>query len=184
MFICWAEENLPGPQAENLFVRMRKLPFTFIFFPWLTWADSVEVLDGSIIQGKIIGMVDGNLTIKPPSQGKLKFHTDISINSDKEISFDLLTTELLTVLLIEQKMIRHHSGATVVFALRSNIYGLGYNRPLILEVQNALAMLMKWKHAIGFDLTGASGNTDSFGLGIRLDSSLGNRMREYDFILS
>ena len=33
-------------------------------------------------------------------------------------------------------------------------------------------------------LTGASGNTDSFGLGIRLDSSLGNKMRGYDFYLS
>ena len=45
-------------------------------------------------------------------------------------------------------------------------------------------MQMKWKHAVGFDLTGASGNTDSFGLGIRLDSKLGNKMREYDFYLS
>ena len=57
--------------------------------------------------------------------------------------------------------------------------------PLILAAQkNALAMQMKWKHAVGFDLTGASGNTDSFGLGIRLDSKLGNKMREYDFYLS
>ena len=57
--------------------------------------------------------------------------------------------------------------------------------PLILEAQkNALAMQMTWNHAIGFDLTGASGNTDSFGVGIRLDSKLGNRMREYDFYLS
>ena len=29
--------------------------------------------------------------------------------------------------------------------------GLDTTDPLILEVQNALAMLMKWKHAIGFD---------------------------------
>ena len=56
MFICWAEENLPGPQAENLIVQMRKLLFTFILLPLLTWADSVEVLDGSILQGKIIGI--------------------------------------------------------------------------------------------------------------------------------
>ena len=33
-------------------------------------------------------------------------------------------------------------------------------------------------------LTGASGNTDSFGLGIRLDSSYENKMRGYDFYLS
>ena len=45
-------------------------------------------------------------------------------------------------------------------------------------------MQMKWQHAIGFDLTGASGNTDSFGLGIRLDSSFENKMRGYDFYLS
>ena len=57
--------------------------------------------------------------------------------------------------------------------------------PLILAAQqNALAMQMKWQHAIGFDLTGASGNTDSFGLGIRLDSSFENKMRGYDFYLS
>ena len=43
---------------------------------------------------------------------------------------------------------------------------------------------MKWKHALGFDLTGSSGNSENFGLGIRLDSSLGNKLRGYDLYLS
>ena len=169
---------------------MRKLLFTFIFFPLLIWADSVEVLDGSVIQGKIIGMADGNLTIQTSFAGKIKVpYTKISsINSDKEISLRLTDNRTFDGIIDraeDDSLTIRDSGQSFSFSEIKHLWDADSTDPLILEAQkNALAMQMKWKHAIGFDLTGASGNTDSFGLGIRLDSKLGNRMREYDFYLS
>ena len=59
------------------------------------------------------------------------------------------------------------------------------NDPLIMVSQKKAEMLLlKWNHSVGFDLSGSSGNTEDFGVGIRLDSSLGNRSREYDLYLA
>ena len=58
------------------------------------------------------------------------------------------------------------SGQSFRFSEIKHLWDADSSDPLILAAQkNALAMQMKWKHAVGFDLTGASGNTDSFGLG-------------------
>ena len=57
--------------------------------------------------------------------------------------------------------------------------------PLISAAQKtAEEMMMKWEHAFGLDLTGSSGNSENFGLGMRLDSNLGNKLRGYDLYLS
>ena len=158
--------------------------------PLLSRADSVETSDGSIIQGEIMGMLDGNLTIQTAFAGKIKIpYTRIaSIKSEREISIRLddnrtfdgsiekADDNLLTI---------SGSDQSFEFSEIKHLWDADSTDPLILDAQkNSLAMLMKWKHAIGFDLTGASGNTDSFGLGIRLDSSYENKMRGYDFYLS
>ena len=57
--------------------------------------------------------------------------------------------------------------------------------PLILSAQSkAAALLLKWQHILGFDLSGSSGNSENLGLGIRLDSSLANELRGYDLYFS
>ena len=137
-----------------------------------------------------MGMLDGNLTIQTAFAGKIKIpYTRIaSIKSEREISIRLddnrtfdgsiekADDNLLTI---------SGSDQSFEFSEIKHLWDADSTDPLILEAQkNSLAMLMKWKHAIGFDLTGASGNTDSFGLGIRLDSSYENKMRGYDFYLS
>ncbi len=190
MSTCWAEEGSPGPRAENFIHPMRNLFFIFIFTPFFAWADSVKILDGSVIKGKIIGMVDGNLTIQTSFTGKIKVpYTKIaSIKSEKEISLRLLDNRTFDGI-IEQSddnsLTIRNSEQSFSLSEIKHLWDAESTDPLILEAQkNAMAMQMKWKHAIGFDLTGASGNSESFGLGIRLDSSLGNRMREYDFYLS
>ena len=48
----------------------------------------------------------------------------------------------------------------------------------------AKANRMKWKNSMGFDLTGSSGNTEDFGLGLRADSTYGNKLRAVDLYLS
>ena len=54
---------------------MQNLYLALLIIPCFIWVDSVETSDGSLLRGKILGMVDGNLTIKPPLAEKLKFPT-------------------------------------------------------------------------------------------------------------
>lgn len=169
---------------------MQKIFSTIFLIPLLIWADSVEISDGSVLQGKILGMVDGNLTIQTSFAGKIKvpYNKISSINSDSEISIrldDNRTFDGLIDQADDNLLTIRGSGQSFPLSDIRHLWDADSSDPLILEAQkNALAMQMKWKHAVGFDLTGASGNTDSFGLGIRLDSSLGNKMRGYDFYLS
>ena len=59
------------------------------------------------------------------------------------------------------------------------------NDPWVIEAeQKELELLMKWKSSVGFDLVGSSGNTDSFAIGFRLDSTHANNFKELDFFLS
>ena len=191
MFISLGVGNYPGPLVNFLIhFKMRIFLFILTILPLLSRADSVETSDGSIIQGEIMGMLDGNLTIQTAFAGKIKIpYTRIaSIKSEREISIRLddnrtfdgsiekADDNLLTI---------SGSDQSFEFSEIKHLWDADSTDPLILDAQkNSLAMLMKWKHAIGFDLTGASGNTDSFGLGIRLDSSYENKMRGYDFYLS
>ena len=169
---------------------MQKIFSTIFLIPLLIWADSVEISDGSVLQGKILGMVDGNLTIQTSFAGKIKvpYNKISSINSDSEISIrldDNRTFDGLIDQADDNLLTIRGSGQSFPLSDIRHLWDIDSSDPLILEAQkNALAMQMKWKHAVGFDLTGASGNTDSFGLGIRLDSSLRNKMRGYDFYLS
>lgn len=169
---------------------MYRILFTLLLFPLWTWADSVEISDGSILQGKILGMLDGNLTIQTNFAGKIRipYSKISSIKSDNEISLRLDDNRTFDGLIERSEdnlLTIRGSGKTFPFSDIKHLWDEDSSDPLILEAQKkALAMQMEWKHALGFDLTGASGNTDSFGLGIRLDSSLGNKMRGYDFYLS
>ena len=191
MFISLGVGNYPGPLVNFLIhFKMRIFLFILTILPLLSRADSLETSDGSIIRGEIMGMLDGNLTIQTAFAGKIKIpYTRIaSIKSEREISIRLddnrtfdgsiekADDNLLTI---------SGSDQSFEFSEIKHLWDADSTDPLILDAQkNSLAMLMKWKHAIGFDLTGASGNTDSFGLGIRLDSSYENKMRGYDFYLS
>ena len=161
-----------------------------MMMPLLVWADSVKISDGSVLNGKILGLVDGNLTIQTAFAGKIviPFPKISSITSDNEISLrldDNRTFDGLIDKAEDNQLSIQGNNQTFAFSQIKHLWDAETTDPLILAAQqNALAMQMKWKHAIGFDLTGASGNTDSFGLGIRLDSSFENKMRGYDFYLS
>lgn len=169
---------------------MRNKLFFFLLTPLVIWADSVEISDGSVLHGKLLGIIDGNLTIQTSFAGKIKVPvTEIeSINSDKELSLRLEDNRTFDGIIEkneENGLTIRDSGQSFMFSEIKHLWDTDSSDPLILAAQkNALAMQMKWKHAVGFDLTGASGNTDSFGLGVRLDSLYGNKMRAYDFYFS
>ena len=153
-------------------------------------ADEIKTTDGSILQGSILGMNDGNVTIKTAFAGVLKI-------SEKKISA-LSSEEKIMIRLEDNRTFKGQiefqeagrfslSGQPEVFTLSEvrNLWPEETDDPLVSEVRKkAEALLMKWKHSLGFDLTGSSGNSQNFGLGIRLDSTLGNEIRGYDFYLS
>tara|TARA_B100001093_G_scaffold108839_5_gene101135 strand:+ start:5313 stop:6356 length:1044 start_codon:yes stop_codon:yes gene_type:complete len=153
-------------------------------------ADEVKTSDGSVIQGVIIGMDDGNLSIKTAFAGVLKISEDqiSSLSSEKKIMIRLDDNRTFNGQVLSQEEGRFslsEQPEVFAFPVVQHLWPEEADDPLILEVKKkAEAMLMQWKHSLGFDLTGASGNTESFGLGIRLDSGLGNKIRGYDFYLS
>lgn len=169
---------------------MRTKLLLFIFSPFCLLADKVVITDGSILNGSIIGMFDGNLTISTSFAGKIVIpYTSISsISSDREISLRLEDNRTFDGFIegAEENLLTiRNSEQSFAFSEIKHLWDASTSDPQISSAQkNAIAMQMKWKHALGFDLTGASGNTDSFGLGIRLDSSFANKMRGYDFYLS
>ena len=62
-----------------------------VLFPFLLFADKVVVKEGSVIMGKVMGFVDGNLTIETDFAGKLKIPASqiSSISSDVALSLRL-----------------------------------------------------------------------------------------------
>ena len=67
---------------------MKSLFTIFLYLPLLGLADTVEVTDGSVLQGKILGMTDGNLTIQTSFAGKIKIHhTQMAQSKKLRIAF-------------------------------------------------------------------------------------------------
>lgn len=153
-------------------------------------ADRVTTTDGSMLVGQILGMQDGNLTIETEFAGKLRIaHSRIAaISSEDTFSIRLEDNRTFNGVIVSR------ANGTLGLEEREMSFALneigqlwpeGEDDPLILSAQKtAQELLMKWKHSLGFDLAGSSGNAEDFGLGIRLDSTLANKMREYDFYLS
>ena len=161
-----------------------------MFFPLLTMADRVSVSDGSILNGSILGISDGNLTIQTEFAGKIKipYHKISSIKSDNEISLRLDDNRTFDgIIENSDDNLLKIAGNDLKFSFSEirHLWNSNTTDPLILASQkSALAMQMKWNHSLGFDLTGASGNSESFGLGIRMDSTYGNKLRAYDMYFS
>ena len=168
---------------------VKKIAF-FLFCPLVAIADKVTVNDGSVLLGSILGISDGNLTIQTEFAGKIKipYHKVSEIKSDDEISLRLEDNRTFDGMIedSEDNLLKiAGSGQEFSFSEIRHLWNANSTDPLILAAQqSALALQMKWNHSLGFDLTGASGNSESFGLGIRLDSSYGNTMRAYDMYFS
>lgn len=153
-------------------------------------ADEVRTLDGSILRGVILGMDDGNLSLKTDFSGKIKIpETKIeSISTENDVAFRMEDNRTF-----QGRMNFNQEGNFTIgeqeeqFSLSKvrHLWPEDADDPLILLAQSkAESLLLMWKHSLGFDLTGSSGNSENFGLGIRLDSALGNKLRGYDLYLS
>ena len=168
---------------------LKKIAF-FLFSPMVAMADTVTVNDGSVLLGSILGISDGNLTIQTEFAGKIKipYHKVSAIKSDDEISLRLDDNRTFDGIIenSEDNLLKiAGNDEEFSFSEIRHLWNANSTDPLIFAAQqSARALQMKWKHSLGFNLTGASGNSESFGLGIRLDSSYGNKMRAYDMYFS
>ena len=153
-------------------------------------ADQVVTKDGSRIMGTAISVVDGNLTFKTEFSGKIRIPVDqiSSLASESPISLRLDDNRTFNDKIVPadgDRLGLEDNALSFGFARIRHLWADGNEDPLVLaEQKRAEALVMKWAHAIGFDFTGSSGNTDDLGIGLRADSTYGNKFREYELYLA
>ena len=171
-------------------IDMKFILSCLLLFPVLLWADKVATKDGSVIVGKVLNLEAGTLYIETEFSGKLEIPTSqiLSITSDDVVSLRLEDNRTFNNKVVPAPDgLVGLDGNEQAFAFEElrHLWSEESEDPLIaLEKKQAEALLMKWSHSIGFDLTGSSGNTDDFGLGLRADSDYGNQFREYELYLA
>lgn len=154
-------------------------------------ADRISMKDGSIVYGSALRVEDGNLSFQSSYGSVLHFPLD-------EI-MELSTNQYLEVRDETNRTIRGQSiplpSGTLNLQSEDGRKSLPFNEvrhlwqleetdPLVIE-EEALAdeLRMKWKNSLALDLSGSGGNTDSLGIGLRLDSVYANKFRELDVYL-
>ena len=144
----WTETNL-ATRLNNFF--MKSLFTIFIALPLFGCPHS-EVTDGSVLR-KILGITDGNLTIQTSFAGKSKYlHRDS--NHKKQRNFSRWMITIRRTEKVEESLLTIKKWASLCIWRDKHLWDADSSDPLILAAQkNALAMQMKWKHAVGFDLT-------------------------------
>lgn len=161
-------------------------------FSAVLFADRVETKDGSILYGKIIGTLDGNLSFETTYSQVITIPLNelVSLSSTENISVRDENNRTLTGQSIpmpkSQLNLRDSNQTTYLnFENIQHIWSDETNDPWFIEAEKReLELQMKWKSSVGFDLVGSSGNTDSLGVGFRLDSTYSNKFRELDLFLS
>jgi putative salt-induced outer membrane protein YdiY len=161
-----------------------------IFSCTTSWADEITTKDGSRIFGKLVLFEDGNLTFQTKFAGKIKISTSQinSLKTDNSISVrleDNRTFESKILLADESKILIEENQLKPAFDDVRHLWPTKNEDPLVIEMKKkAKLLVMSWKNSLGFDFMGASGNTQTFGIGARLDTDYGNKIRNYDFYLS
>ena len=152
--------------------------------------DRIVTADGSEINGELILFDDGNLTFKTRFAGEIRISTDqiSSLSTDNAISIrldDNRTFESKVLQANNSQILIEENQLTPTFAEVRHLWPSEKDDPLLVIMQKkAKLLVMSWENSLGFDMMGASGNTDNFGIGARLDSQYGNKLRKYEMYLS
>ena len=153
-------------------------------------ADIVITTDGSRLVGEVVGMEDGNLTLSTKYAGDVR----VSLPKIKSIQTenpaylrleDNRTIEGIFAPEVAGKLKVGVPPVLVELKELQHIWRESEQDPFIVaEDKLAKANQMKWKNTMGFDLTGSTGNTEDFGLGLKADSTYGNRSHTIDLYLT
>ena len=169
---------------------MKFILLFLVFIQCSLLADKVVIKDGSVLIGTVTKIEDGNLTLETDFAGNLRIPVSqiSSINSESEISLRLEDNRTFNNKIIpadEGRIGLEGNDLSFDFMQIRHLWSGDAEDPLVLlEKKKAETLLMKWSHSLGFDFMGSSGNTDDFGLGLRADSTYGNKFREYDLYLA
>ena len=172
-----------------------RFTLTFILIGTLghsLFSDRIETNHGSIIYGTIQGIEDGNLTIETEFGGTVKVLTshlkklssngNIGIRTDSNLTFygQSIPTESGILSIRNQKKTN-----LVSFSEIHQLWQVSTGDPFTLErIAEEESLRMRWENSLGFDLSGASGNTENLDIGLRLDSVYSNKIRELDIYLA
>lgn len=186
------EDKWSGPPVEmrNIMTHFLILLGIALFSYARLSADEIITKNGSRLLGELILFEDGNLTLQTDFAGKIRIPTNEikSISTDNEISVrleDNRTFESKILLSDDSKILIQENQLTPTFEEVRHLWPSSNEDPLVVEMQKkANALVMSWKNSLGFDFMGSSGNTQNFGIGARLDSEYGNKIRNYDMYLS
>ena len=156
------------------------------------YADRAETRDGSILYGKIIGAKDGNLTLETDYAGlihiPLKHLTSLSSSDSLSIrdeNNETFSGQSIPLPKDQLNLLNQNKSHNLAFTEIQHLWISPSADPVFIEREKSeLEKEMKWQNSIGFDWVGSSGNTDSNGLGIRLDSIYSNHLHELDLFLS
>lgn len=163
-----------------------------VLLPSYLFADRIETKDGSIIYGKVIGALDGNLSFETSYSCivQIPLKEVVSLSSSANISVRDEENNTIFGQSIPQPKnrlnLRNDSrSSNIAFSNVQHIWTEDSVDPWVMQAEEKkLELLMKWKSSIGFDLVGSSGNSDSLGIGLRLDSTYSNKFNELDLFLS
>ena len=155
-------------------------------------ADRVETRDGSILYGSILEVMDGNLSLETTYSSVLKIPMSevSSLSSSETLAIRDENNNTLsgqTVPLPKGTLnLRNRDGTKrLKYQNVQHLWPVRGMDPVVAE-ELALeeSLRLKWENSLGFDLAGSSGNTDSLGIGLRVDSVLSNRDKELDAYLA
>ncbi|MBT3568094.1 MAG: hypothetical protein HN494_04535, partial [Opitutae bacterium] len=153
-------------------------------------ADVVITNDGSRLVGEVVGMEDGNLTLLTKYAGSVRVSLleITSIQTENPAYLRLEDNRTIEGIVAPADAGKLNVGVPPVLVALANLQHIwreSEQDPVTIGKDKlAKANRMKWKHSMGFDLTGSSGNTEDFGLGLRADSTYGNKFRAVDLYLS
>jgi len=176
-------------RMKSLTLSFRLLGITSLLSGILV-ADVVITTDGSRLVGEIVGMEDGNLTLLTKYAGSIRVSLPeiTSIQTAKSAYLRLEDNRTMEGTLAPVDAGKVNVGVPPVLVELENLQHLwreSEQDPVTVAKEKlSKANRMKWKNSMGFDLTGSSGNTEDFGLGLRADSTYGNKLRAVDLYLS
>lgn len=135
-------------------------------------ADTIVTTGGSTINGKILGIDGGKITVKTDFAGKITIDQKLveSINTDEDVSLSL---EDGTVV---QGPVSGQGGQLVVKGangtVTSTVAAIDETWMPGQKSPTQIAAERKWAYEAAFDLTGKSGNKDSTGMGSQFRATL------------
>jgi len=162
------------------------------FFACHGFADRVETRDGSILYGNIIEVTDGNLSFETTYSSIIRIPVVqvVSLSSSESLSIRDDQNRTLSGQSVPVPSgtlnLRNQDGTQrLAYQNIQHLWPTDSTDPFLAE-ELALteSLRMKWENSLGFDLTGSSGNSDSLGIGLRVDSLFANRDKELDAYLA